>query len=65
LNDHLVTVLLLGLDQLERGIGEHCVVAPGREQLVLLGGCLLGQVADPPHNQQGGDRLAFFEVNTV
>ena len=31
----VVAVLALGLDQLERGVGEHRVVAPDGEQLVL------------------------------
>jgi hypothetical protein len=37
LHDGVVTMLPLGLDQLERGVGEDGVVAPGREQLVLPG----------------------------
>ena len=53
-------MLFLGLDQLERGIGEDGVVAPGGEQLVLPGSCLLVQVADPADDQPGGDRLAFL-----
>jgi hypothetical protein len=44
----------------ERGIGEHRVVAPGAEQLVLPGGCLLVLVADPPHDQPGADRLSLL-----
>lgn len=37
--DHgVVAVLLLGLQQGEGAIGEHGVVAPGREQLFLPGG---------------------------
>ena len=38
LDDGVVAVLVLGLDQLERGVGEDRVVAPGREQLALPGG---------------------------
>jgi len=29
----MVTVMLLGLETLERGVGEHGVVAPAAEQL--------------------------------
>jgi len=54
----VVAVLLLGLEYLERGVGEHRVVAPGREQLALPG--VLVQVADPADDQPGGDRLAFL-----
>jgi hypothetical protein len=39
----------LGLDELERRVGEDRVVTPGREQLVLPGGFLV-QVADPALN---------------
>ena len=56
----VVAVLPLGLDQLERGIGEHGVVAPGGEQLVLPGSCLLVQVADPADDQPGGDGLGLL-----
>ena len=35
LDDGVVAVLLLGLDQRERGVGEHGVVPPDGEQLVL------------------------------
>ena len=38
LHDGVVAVLPLGLDQLERGVGEDRVVAPDGEQLVLPGG---------------------------
>jgi hypothetical protein len=37
LRDGVVAVLSLGLDQLERRVGENRVVAPDREQLVLPG----------------------------
>ena len=58
LHDRVVAVLLLRLDQVERGIGEHGVVAPGREQLILPGRLVL--VADPADDQPGGDGLAFL-----
>ena len=35
LDDGVVAVLLLGLEHHERGVGEHGVVAPDGEQLVL------------------------------
>ena len=60
LHDRVVTVLPLGLDELERGIGEHRVVPPDREQLVLPGGRLLVQVPDPADDQPSGDRLALL-----
>jgi hypothetical protein len=50
LHDRVVTVLALGLDQPGRRIGEHCVVAPAREQFVLPRGRLLVQVPDPAHD---------------
>jgi len=61
----VVAVLFLGLDQLERGIGEDGVIAEDGEQLVLARGGLLVQVTDPADDQPGGDRLPFFEVNAV
>jgi hypothetical protein len=60
LHHGVVPVLLLGLDQLERGIGEHRVVAPDGKQLVLPGSCLLVQVADPADHQPRGDCLALL-----
>ena len=54
LHDGVAAVLPLGLDQLERGVGEDRVVAPGGEQLVLPGSCLLVQVADPADDQPRG-----------
>ena len=60
LHDGVAAVLPLGLDQLERGVGEDGVVAPGGEQLVLPGGGLLVQVADPADDQPRGDGLAFL-----
>ena len=47
LHDGMVAVLFLGLDQLERRVGEHRVVAPEGEQLVLPGTGLVVQVPDP------------------
>ena len=60
LDDRVVAVLTFGLGQLERGVGGHRVVAPGGEQLVLPGLSLAVKVADPAHDQPGGDRLAFL-----
>jgi hypothetical protein len=60
LDQRVVAVLPLGLDELERGIGEDRVVAPGGEQLVLPGGCFLVQVADPADDQPGDDGLALL-----
>jgi hypothetical protein len=60
LHDGVVAVLFLGLDQLERGIGEDGVVAPDGEQLILPGSGLLIQVADPADDQPGGDGLALL-----
>ena len=54
LHDRVVAVLFFGLDELEGGVGEDGVVAPGGEQLVLPGGCLLVLVADAAHGQPGG-----------
>ena len=56
----VVAVLPLGLDQLERRVGEDRVVAPDGEQLVLPGRGLLVQVADPADDQPGGDGLALL-----
>jgi hypothetical protein len=60
LDDGMAAVVPLCLDQLERGVGEDRVVAPGGEQLVLPGRSLPVQVADPPDDQPGGDGLAFL-----
>jgi hypothetical protein len=60
LHDGVVAVVPLGLDELKRRVGEHGVVAPGGEQLVLPGGCLLVQVADLADDQPGGDGLALL-----
>ena len=55
LDDSVAAVLLLGLDELERGVGEDGVVAPGREQLALPGCRLRVLVADAPDDEPGGD----------
>ena len=60
LDDGMVAVLCLGLDHLERRVGEHGVVAPDREQLVLAAGGFAVEVLDPADDQPGGDRLAFL-----
>jgi hypothetical protein len=39
LDDRVVTVLALGLDRLERGVGEDRVVPVGGEELALARGC--------------------------
>jgi hypothetical protein len=56
LDDGVVAVVALGLDGLERGVGEERVVAPGGEQLALPGGGVLVLVADPADDEAGGDR---------
>ena len=61
----VVPVLPFGLEELERGVSEHGVVAEDGEQLVLARGGLLVQVADPADDQPGGDRLPFFDANAV
>jgi hypothetical protein len=53
LDDGVAAVLLLGLDELERGVGEDGVVAPGGEQLALAR-CGLCLVAHPADDQPGG-----------
>jgi hypothetical protein len=60
LHDGVVAVLSLGLDQLERRVGEHRVVTPDREQFVLSVRGLLVQVADAADDQPRGDGLAFL-----
>jgi hypothetical protein len=59
LHDRVAAVLGLGLDQLERGVGEDRVVAPGGEQLALAGGGLRAEVADPADDEPGGDLQVF------
>jgi hypothetical protein len=59
LDDGVVAVMGLGLDGLERRVGEDGVVAPAGEQLVLAGGGLAVEVADAADDQPGGDRLAL------
>src|SRR5581483_8750922 len=56
----VVAVLLFGLEQGERGVGEHRVIAPHREQLALPDGGLLVRVADPADDQPGGDLLRLL-----
>ena len=58
LDDRVVAVLVLGLDELERGVGEDGVVAPGGEQLALAR-CGLGLVADAADDEPGGDVQAL------
>jgi hypothetical protein len=60
LDDSVVAVLSLGLDQLERRVGEDRVVTPDGEQLVLPGGSFLVQVADPADDQPRGDGLSLL-----
>ncbi|TMR36928.1 hypothetical protein ETD85_09240 [Nonomuraea zeae] len=55
----VITVLLLGLDQRVRTVGEDRVVAPGGKQFVLAVSGLLVEFLDPPHDQPGGDGLAL------
>ena len=59
LDDGVAAVLLLGLDELERGVGEDGVVAPGGEQLTLAR-CGLCLVADAADDQPGGDVQLLF-----
>ena len=60
LDDGVAAVLPLGLDELERGVGEDGVVTPDGEQLVLPVGGLLVLVADPADDQPGGDRMSLL-----
>ena len=60
LDDGVVAVLLLGLDEGKRGIGEHRVVAPDGKQLVLALGGLMVEVFDPADDQAGGDGLVLL-----
>ena|SRR6516162_7451513 len=48
LHDGVVAVLLFGLDQRERGVGEDGVVPPDGKQLILPGGRFLIEVAAGP-----------------
>lgn len=52
----MVTVAALCLGRLERGVSEHWVVSPRREQLTLPIAGLL--VAQPANGQLGGDGVA-------
>ena len=56
----VVAVLGLGLDQGERGVGEHGVVAPDGEQLVLALPGAVVEVFDPADDQPGGDGLPLL-----
>ena len=56
LDDGVVAVVFLGLDHLERAVGEHGVVAPDREQFVLPVSGSGVQVADAADDQPGGER---------
>ncbi len=66
LDDRVLAVGLLSLNERQRAVSEHRVVAVGREQLLLLGGHrLVGlglgvgvQPLDPAHEQPAGDLLA-------
>jgi hypothetical protein len=61
----MVAVVLLGLDQLERGVGEQGVVAPEGEQLILAGGGLAVEVFDRRTISRAVTACPFFEVNAV
>jgi hypothetical protein len=50
----VAAMVFFGLDDLEWGVGEDGVVAPGGEQLALAPGA---EVADPADDQPGGDGL--------
>ena len=66
LDDGMVAVLAFGLDQFDRRVGEHGVIPPCGEQLVLSLGGLVVFRADPPDDQPGGDLLFFgFDVNAA
>jgi hypothetical protein len=56
----VAAVLLLRLDQGERGVGEHGVVAPDGEQLVLAPGGRRVEVFDPADDQPSGDGLPLL-----
>jgi hypothetical protein len=56
----VVAVLRLGLERLERRVGEDGVVAPDGEQLVLAFAGLAVEVLDPADDQPGGDGLALL-----
>ena len=45
LDDGVPAVGLLGLDQAERVVGEHRVVAVGRDQLALLAAVMRGAIS--------------------
>jgi len=56
----MVAVVFLGLEGLERGVGEHGVVAPDGKHLVLALGGFAVEVFDPADDQPGGDGLVFL-----
>lgn len=51
-----IAVVLLGLDHLERAVGDQRVVAPGREQFFLPASGAGAHVADRADDQRGGER---------
>jgi hypothetical protein len=69
LDDGVAAVLLLGLDELVRAVGEDGVVAPGGEQLALSRRGILVLVADAADDQPGGDMqflaLRYWQVNNT
>ena len=66
LHDGVVAVLLLGLDQLERGVGEDGVVTPGGEQLALPGAAFFFRSRTRRTISRAVTCLAFFmDANAV
>ena len=61
----MIAVVFLHLEGLERGVGEHRVVAPGAEQLALARGGAAVKVFDPADDHPGSNRLPLFEAKTV
>jgi hypothetical protein len=53
LDDGVVAVVFLGLDHLERAVGEHGVITPGGEQFLLPAAGGAGHVADAADDQPG------------
>src|SRR5216684_5343679 len=60
LDDRVVAVLLLGLDEGERGVGEYGVVAPGGEQLALAFAGFAVEVFDAADDQPGRHGLVLL-----
>ena len=56
LDDGVVAVVLLGLDHLERAVGEHGVVTPGGKQFLLPVPSAGVHVADAADDQPGRER---------